>query len=81
MSNLADDFDLAEILLNPGGILIFYVIQVHDLILDEEIQFPAQEFTQIFVNEIVLAVAAGVIFQVLGKQGAIIVALGRGECG
>ena len=56
----ADDFNLGEILFHTWCGFVFYIVQMHDLVLDEEVKFPTQKPRQVLVNEIVKGVASGI---------------------
>ena len=60
----ADDFDLGKILLDARRGLVLHIVQVHDFVLDVEVQLPAQEAAQVLVDEVVEGVAGGVAVQV-----------------
>jgi hypothetical protein len=60
----ADDLDLGEVLLDAGGGLVLDVVEVHDLVLDVEVQLPAQEAAEVLVDEVVEGVAGGVALEV-----------------
>jgi len=38
-----DNLDLGEVLLNASGAIAIYIVQVHDLVLDVEVQLATQE--------------------------------------
>ena len=60
-----------KILLDARRGLVLDVVQVHDFVLDVEIQLPAQEMPQILVDEIVEGVAGGVAAQVRLQPGVV----------
>jgi hypothetical protein len=73
----ADDLDLGKVLLHPRCGLVLYIIQVHDFILDVEVQFPPQELAQVLVDEVVKRVALGVVGEVFFEHRTVGVLLCR----
>ena len=57
---LPDHLDLGEVLLDARRGLVLDVVQVHDFVLDVEVELPAQEAAQVLVDEVVEGVASGV---------------------
>ncbi len=53
-----------------------HIVQVHDFVLDVEVQLALQETTQVFVDEVIGEVLGGVVAQVLFQQGALGVLFG-----
>ena len=62
--NHADDLDLGEVLLDARRGFVLHVVQVHDFVLDVEVQLPAEEGPEVLVDEIVEGVARGVALKV-----------------
>ena len=69
--DLADDLDLGEILLDARHRLVLHVVQVHDFVLDVEIEFPAQERPEILVDEVIEGIARGVAPEVCLQPGGV----------
>ena len=67
----ADDLDLGEVLFDAGRGFALDIVELHDLVLDIKIQFPAQKSAQVFVDEVVKRVAGDVAVQV-GTQAAVV---------
>ena len=67
MGDAADHLDLAEVLLDFRGRLVFDVVQVHDFVLDVEVEFPPQKAAQVLVDEVVESVPGGVLREMLLK--------------
>jgi hypothetical protein len=56
----ADDANLRQVLLDARRLLVLDVVEVHDLILDVEIELATEECAQVLVDEVIERVAGGI---------------------
>ena len=66
----AEGFDLGAGFLPVGFRRVIEVVEMDDFVLDEKIQFAAEEAAEVLVDEVVEGVLAGVFTEVLGEDAA-----------
>ena len=59
----ADDFNLGEILFHTWCGFVFYIVQMHDLVLDEEVKLTVEKTAQVRMNEVIESVPSYVAAQ------------------
>ena len=60
----ADNLKLREILLDARRGFVLHVVQMHDFVLDVEVELPPEEGTEVLMDEVVKGVARGVALEV-----------------
>ena len=76
--NRPQALDHAKRLFNIGkGAGVLHIVQVHDFVLDVEVQLTPQKAAQVLVNEVIGGILCGVVTQVFFQQGALGVLFGR----